>query len=102
MRTPAEKKQFNRMLKEQQTRYLPYIPRKIPDGKILVHNRVRPVSPIGLNGFRIWTQLLTDEPRLVVCNCGWAPHLEKHYRYMVVGSDEDKPSGSDPDDVEGE
>ena len=88
MRPPAEKKQ----LKEQMrlSRYLPYMPRSIPDGKILVHNRVKPVSPIGRNGFRIWLQPPSDEPRLIVCNCGWAPHLEKHYRYIVVGSDEDK------------
>ena len=27
-----------------------------PDGYYLVHNHVRPVRPIGLNGFRAWVQ----------------------------------------------
>jgi hypothetical protein len=71
--------------------YLRHVPRKLPEGKVLVHNRVRPASPIGLNGFRIWLESLSDNPKLVVCDCGWAPHLETHYR--VFGTRfEDKPA----------
>jgi hypothetical protein len=62
--------------------YLRYIPRKLPAGKLLVHNKVRPVKHIGLNGFRIWLQSPEDDPKLVVCKCGWAPHLGEHYRVI--------------------
>ncbi len=34
--------------------YVSEIPRAIPAGKILVHNQVRPQSPLGRNGFRAW------------------------------------------------
>jgi hypothetical protein len=62
--------------------YLRHMPRKLPDGKVLVHNRFRPVRHIGLNGFRIWLQSPEDDPKLVVCECGWAPHLNEHYRVI--------------------
>jgi hypothetical protein len=73
------------------------IPRKIPAGRVIVHNHVRPMVPpndpfpkkdwyrdaigIGLHpgngmmGFRVWTQIKTKELRL--CDCGY-PSLE-HY-----------------------
>jgi hypothetical protein len=65
-------------------KYLGYVPRKVPEGKVVVHNRVKPASPIGMNGFRIWIQSPSDEPMLVVCDCGWAPHLKSHYRVFHV------------------
>lgn len=51
----------------------------IPDGWVLVHNSVRPTRQIGSRGFRIWLDE-PDAPRLVSCDCGWAPELGKHFR----------------------
>ena len=60
-------------------RYVTGIPRKMPAGLILVHNRVQPVHPIGLNGFRAW--LAKPAKEYVPCNCGWAPQVPGgHYR----------------------
>ena len=66
------------------TRYLAGIPRKpIPDGQCVVHNHVRPVGfpdvRSGQNGFRFWCQDV-DLERLELCECDWAPGLERHYR----------------------
>jgi hypothetical protein len=84
-RIKAERnKRLNRILKETKTRYLSNLPRKVPDGKVLVHNHVQPAERIGLNGFRIWTQIMTDDPKLVACDCGWAPELGIHYRAYLV------------------
>ncbi len=43
-----------------------------------MHNQVIPVHPLGLNGFRAWRQDF-DAERLTVCDCDWAPSLERHY-----------------------
>jgi hypothetical protein len=52
-------------------RYVHGISRKpLPEGRVLVHNHVIPQPRIGMNGFRAWTQLLTNE--LVICTCDWA------------------------------
>jgi hypothetical protein len=52
-------------------RYVRSIPRKpLPKGTVLVHNHVVPQKKLGWNGFRAWTQQLTDE--LVLCECDWA------------------------------
>ena len=63
-------------------RYVSGIPKQMPTGRVVVHNQVRPQGfpniKLGFNGFRAWTQLLDE--RLVVCDCGWAPQLEEHYR----------------------
>ena len=59
------------------TRGIPYMPKAVPDGKIVVHNHVVPVHPVGLNGFRVWLAELA--PEYVVCKCDWAPHLPVHY-----------------------
>ena len=61
-------------------KYLDYTPRKVPAGKVLVHNRVKPAYPIGRYGFRIWLQSRSDAPALELCACEWAPHLKEHYR----------------------
>jgi hypothetical protein len=74
-------KSLTRLLKETETRYLGRMPRKIPDGKVLAHNHVYPVArQPGTRGSRIWTQILKGDPKLVVCDCGWAPELGSHYR----------------------
>jgi hypothetical protein len=52
-------------------KYVHGIPRKpLPEGRVLVHNRVIPTRTLGLHGFRAWTQTLTDN--LEVCSCDWA------------------------------
>ena len=62
--------------------YVTAIPRKeLPEGRVLVHNRVTPYAKIGTKGFRAWTQFKTD--RLVRCHCDWAGvdlHGLPHYR----------------------
>jgi hypothetical protein len=40
--------------------YIKRIPRVLPVGEVLVHNRVVPQRPLGLNGFRAWTQKPSD------------------------------------------
>jgi hypothetical protein len=62
--------------------YVTAIPRKeLPEGRVLVHNRVTPYSKIGANGFRAWTRFKTNT--LVQCQCDWAGvdlHGLPHYR----------------------
>jgi hypothetical protein len=81
--------------KKVQMRYLSGVPKEVPAGRVVVHNWVRarrlpgddefdPELPepqwrkLGEWGFRAWTQLPDDQ--LLVCGCGWAPHLPEHYR----------------------
>jgi hypothetical protein len=60
-------------------RYLAETPPRVPDGKVICHNRVLAAEPLGLHGFRAWT-MPHDRNRLRRCYCGWAPHL-KHYAW---------------------
>jgi hypothetical protein len=73
-------------------KYLTTMPLTIPDGKVLVHNQVFPVSKRpGTRGSRIWTQDWSDEAKLVVCDCEWASELGAHYRvFGTVLEDEVK------------
>ena len=72
-------------IKEVDMRYINSIPRKLPEGRVLVHNRVRPARPLGTGGFRAWTQIKDDtiEP----CRCNFAGHpnakLHKHYKVKL-------------------
>jgi hypothetical protein len=63
--------------------YLFAYPTSIPDGKLLVHNRVTvgitPKRRPGVSGFRIWLDD-ADAARREPCDCGWAPELGVHYR----------------------
>jgi hypothetical protein len=68
-------------------RYIPIgtTPRTAPPGRIVVHNHVRPAGfpdvPLGLDGFRAWTDVPTPATYAVIpCRCGWAPHLAQHFR----------------------
>lgn len=72
-------------------RYIPYTPRTVPVARIVVHNHIRPEGfpdvIAGLSGFRVWSdvptgQIATDGSpyRVIICRCGWAPHLAEHYR----------------------
>ena len=67
--------------------YLDTLPASIPHGKLLVHNNVRPTRHLGLRGFRAGLVAADDDrqARCVVCDCGWAPELGKHYRIPRPG-----------------
>jgi hypothetical protein len=67
--------------KDDDTRqYLNRVPKAVPEGRVLVHNRVRPVQRDGgTRGSRFWLQ--APEDALKPCDCGWAPELATHYRF---------------------
>jgi hypothetical protein len=57
--------------------YVDQIPEQLPQGEVLIHNRVAP----GSSGFLAWTQAL--DSRLERCDCDWAGtdlHGLAHYR----------------------
>jgi hypothetical protein len=66
-------------------RYVNGIPRKpLPEGVVLVHNHVVPQRRLRVNGFRAWTQTLTDS--LELCPCDWAGvDLRGVKHYQVKG-----------------
>jgi hypothetical protein len=72
-------------------RYVSGIPKKIPDGWVLVHNQVVPQRRLGLNGFRAWLEKLGSRdpsaPPLVRCECDWAGRNANgeipHYRVDI-------------------
>ena len=55
----------------------------IPDGRILVHNHIRPTREPGLTGFRAWSEPAPASEHLEVCPCDWAPELGQHYRVSL-------------------
>jgi len=60
-------------------------PNPLPEGRVLVHNRIIPQRVLGANGFRAWTQAL--DGTLVVCSCDWAGedlHGLVHYRVKGI------------------
>jgi hypothetical protein len=63
--------------KEADVRYVGRIPKKIPPGRVLMHNLVtlKKDRPIGDEGFRAWTGIKPLEG-FVPCPCGWSglPH----------------------------
>ena len=61
-----------------QPEYLFNMPTEIPQRRILAHNSERPTRNLGESGFRAWLDE-PDTPRLVRCDCGWAPELGEHY-----------------------
>jgi hypothetical protein len=65
-------------------RYLLQMPKAVPDGKILVHNRGQPTARLGSRAFRAWF----DDPgdRYEPCTCGWAANLPRHYQVRGRGS----------------
>jgi hypothetical protein len=66
-------------------RYIEVAPRKLSKDREVVHNRVVPQSPLGMNGFRAWAQPLTGD--LELCECGWGEveDLRGHVHYRVKG-----------------
>jgi hypothetical protein len=63
--------------------YLSKIPSGVPDGRVVVHNTVRPTQRLGTRGFRAW--FAEPSERLEVCGCNWAPTLGAHYRVKWEG-----------------
>jgi len=61
--------------------YLTAIPKVVPEGKIVVHNHIRPAVRLGVRGFRAW---LADkgDPVYERCDCDWAPRLSEHDRVV--------------------
>lgn len=63
--------------------YLTSLPEKIPPGRVLVHNNMRPTRRLGSRGFRAWLAAASpteDDPLFEPCACGWAPELGPHRR----------------------
>jgi hypothetical protein len=75
--------------------YLNHVPRKIPLGRVIVHNRVHALfenQPPGMNGFRTWTVARLTASRnkaYIKCSCGWAKLA--HYRIAALGDQADSP-----------
>jgi len=63
-------------------RYISRVPRKpLSVGYVLVHNHIAHTKnmPVGLNGFRIWTQKAEPEA-LELCRCGWEGVVHYHFK----------------------
>ena len=63
-------------------RYISRVPRKpLSVGYVLVHNQIAHTKdmPVGLNGFRIWTQK-TEPEALELCKCGWQGVVHYHFK----------------------
>jgi hypothetical protein len=77
--------------------YVASIPRKLPAGRVLVHNDVVRQKRLGSNGFRAWTQPLDAEPALESCDCGWSglPHYRVKGVKGVKGAAETAPDRAD-------
>jgi hypothetical protein len=63
-------------MRKRTSRYIPYVPKSIPPGRVLAHNHIRHTvdMPPGVNGFRAWTWPKGKHLRhFLRCNCGW-PH----------------------------
>lgn len=60
-------------------RYLPRLPKQIPKGQVLFHNSVVPTRTLNWRGFRAWLDKPDADYGKVLCRCGWAPELGKHY-----------------------
>ncbi len=58
--------------------YLSGVPKSVPFGKVVVHNRVRPAMKLESHGFRAW--LAEPSSEYEICPCEWAPELGAHYR----------------------
>jgi hypothetical protein len=62
---------------------LPASAADIPEGRILVHNQVRPARRQGDRGFRFW--YAPPGGRAEPCPCHWAPEAGPHYRIAPRG-----------------
>jgi hypothetical protein len=65
--------------------YILLLPKTVPnDGRILVHNNIRPTRRLGRE-FRVWLQTGRRD-QFEVCNCGWAPELGVHHQHRKYGT----------------
>lgn len=72
-------KRANTTAEKMTSRYINYIPKTIPAGKILCHGGMIPEMPDqkpAVNGFRPWLDDDTQSEKYGPCNCGWSglPH----------------------------
>ena len=57
----------------------------VPTGCYLVHNHLRPVAPLGVNGFRAWLQTRSDNLEECYCDFGRCENAKLHtHHYRVV------------------
>ena len=63
--------------------YLTRLPDVIPEGRVLMHNRVQPTARLRSRGFRAWLSA-PDPQGLEACDCGWAPKLGRHFRVIGI------------------
>jgi hypothetical protein len=59
--------------------YLSKLPKRVPAGRVLIHNHVKPTRRLGSRGFRAWLAA-EDTPGIEACDCGWCPEFERHFR----------------------
>lgn len=56
---------------------------RVPVGKVVVHNHIKPANRLGVRGFRAWLSE-PQEKSITRCDCGWAPHLGQHFRVRRI------------------
>ncbi len=81
-------REHNRKVEMKYLRKPPESAADIPEGKVVVHNSITPVTGFGLHGSRSWTQI--PDEQIEVCPCEWAAQLDKHYRVRVKPADPPK------------
>jgi hypothetical protein len=64
--------------------YIDSIPDIIPEGKRLVHSVLWMGKELGEIGFRAWLAEPDDEQQ-ILCQCGWASELLRHYKIRRQG-----------------
>jgi hypothetical protein len=65
--------------------YASRLRKNLAKGRVIVHNQIAHTKdmPIGVNGFRCWTQL-PNAKLLTLCKCGWGDF--EHYHVKGVGT----------------
>jgi hypothetical protein len=67
------------MMSKSKMKYVFEVPTTVPAKRVLVHNSAhddRGTVP-GTEDFRAWFDV--PHRNYVMCSCGWASHLDKHY-----------------------
>lgn len=77
--TTTTPKKSKATVEKRTSRYINYIPKTLPAGKILCHGGMIPETPDqkpAVNGFRPWLDDDTQSEEYGPCNCGWSglPH----------------------------
>ena len=63
--------------------YISVIPKEVPEGRVLMHNHVRPTTRLGSTGFRAWLDDHVPD-NFARCDCNWAPGLVHYARADVA------------------